>query len=1279
MQAVIELTANPVSRLLVRAWRRAALRAAPRPTVPAVHKEALAQSEARFRALAALSAEWYWEQDEQFRFVWQAGEELRSGHARPQGYIGFTRWEAHPDSLSAEQWAAHRAQLEAHESFYNLEYARQSVDGETRWVSVSGSPIFDEAGVFRGYRGVGRDITERKRAEELLRLEHGVTRCLAASGGVPETLRCILRSVCETVRWQCGIYWAVDRSSDRLRFAESWAASDPATERFIADSRPLGYASGEGLVGLARQFAEPLWTLDAQNDPRAGATRPLPAHKGAILFPVLAEGEVLGVMSFSMRALRKPDERLLQTLRVIGSQIGQYLRRKAGEQALTESEARFRGLTALSSDWYWEQDAEFRFTCLSDAFGQVSGLDASMFVGRQRWDLPALNLGPDDWAAHRAVLERHEPFRDFEVLRRRPDGSKVWKSISGAPVFDEAGRFCGYRGVTRDITAKKRRNEMLDLEQAVMRRLAAATRPDEGLREALRTVCEAERWGCGTLWRLDAGSGKIRVAEQCLVSGVAEIGELAAAAHALAYAPGEGPVGRAWRSGEPVCEADAVLVPLTVGGGVAGVLEFNCRQAPVPDAPVLRALAAIAAHVAGFLQRADADVSLRQSEARFRSLSELSSDWFWQTDAEHRFLDTPERVNGMTGFDATAYVGKARWEIPGLAPLSGDWKAHRATLARRESFRDLALVQVNADGSRVYFQVSGAPVFGPGGEFLGYHGVGRDISAQREAGDRLRLEHSVVALLASAEKVSDGLRGAIRAVCESEGWDCGRYFTVDARKGLLRYGDGWGVADPAVTRFLAKSHGLMMRRGEGLAGEVWESGWPLWVPDVSADPRVYARALLREYGTHAALLLPVRGGPRVVGILAFSFRSDREPDARLAKALGVIASQLGQFLQRKAAEQALRESEQRFRSLSELSSDYYWEQDEEHRFVKLLGAGLQAPGFPEDDALGKTHWELDCPNMSAGDWDRHRADLEARREFRDLTLARPGSDGELRYYNISGQPVFDASGRFRGYRGVAKDITDRMRAEEMVRRTNDCLEQIVRERTAQLEHANRELESYNYSISHDLRQPLSAIAGFADLLSEHVDPRMGALVATCAREIQDNAARMDQIIESLRRLADSSSGALCVARVEVAGLIEDVVHELWSAGPLAADIRVGELPTVEADPALLRQVWSNLIGNALKYSRDNPAPLIEIGGERLDDGSVRYTIRDNGVGFDMRDADRLFTTFQRLATAAGFEGHGIGLAIVQRIVRRHGGTISAEGAPGKGAAFHLTLPDRRLA
>jgi len=249
-----------------------------------------------------------------------------------------------------------------------------------------------------------------------------------------------------------------------------------------------------------------------------------------------------------------------------------------------------------------------------------------------------------------------------------------------------------------------------------------------------------------------------------------------------------------------------------------------------------------------------------------------------------------------------------------------------------------------------------------------------------------------------------------------------------------------------------------------------------------------------------------------------------------------------------------------------------------------------------------------------------------------------------------------------------------------IAKINAELDQRVQERTAELrsavdklEEANRDLDSFNFSIAHDLRQPLNAIGGFADLLHEDIAGAMSVEAIEFAREIETNAHRMEQMIEALLRFSNVGRGTLNKVQVDMREQVDSVLRDLSVEVPLRAEVSVDDLPPAQGDEALLLHVWSNLIGNALKYSRKSAAPRVEISGV-CRDGLVEYTVHDNGVGFDMREARQIFGVFQRLPSASGFEGSGVGLAIVERIVRRHGGQVRADSAPGEGATFRFTLP-----
>jgi light-regulated signal transduction histidine kinase (bacteriophytochrome) len=233
------------------------------------------------------------------------------------------------------------------------------------------------------------------------------------------------------------------------------------------------------------------------------------------------------------------------------------------------------------------------------------------------------------------------------------------------------------------------------------------------------------------------------------------------------------------------------------------------------------------------------------------------------------------------------------------------------------------------------------------------------------------------------------------------------------------------------------------------------------------------------------------------------------------------------------------------------------------------------------------------------------------------------------------------------------------------------LEATVRARTHALEAANKELESFSYSVSHDLRAPLRAVDGYARMLEEDYAERLDGEGRRLLSVVRQSSQRMGRLIDDL--LAFSRLGRQQPARqaLDMRQLVGEVVDELRNGATAAVEL--GELPRARADRALIRQVWANLVGNALKYSGRRPDARVEIGG-RAEGGENVYWVRDNGVGFDMRYADKLFGVFQRLHRADEFDGTGVGLAIVQRVVSRHGGRVWAEGKLGEGACFHFSLP-----
>jgi signal transduction histidine kinase len=252
-------------------------------------------------------------------------------------------------------------------------------------------------------------------------------------------------------------------------------------------------------------------------------------------------------------------------------------------------------------------------------------------------------------------------------------------------------------------------------------------------------------------------------------------------------------------------------------------------------------------------------------------------------------------------------------------------------------------------------------------------------------------------------------------------------------------------------------------------------------------------------------------------------------------------------------------------------------------------------------------------------------------------------------------------------------VLSRALAIRRLRAENVELSRCVRKHAAELEEANKELEAFSYSVSHDLRAPLRAVDGFTRMVLDRFSEEMPPDARRLLSQVESSAKRMGQLIEDLLRFSKLSRQPLLNSRVNISELVGLIVKELRNeAGEREMEIRIAELPEVTGDPSLLRQVFVNLLSNAFKFTRNSKA-LIEVGCEVAGEENVIF-VRDNGAGFDMAYSNKLFSVFQRLHTDDQFEGTGVGLSIVQRIVQRHGGRVWAQGAPGKGATFYVALP-----
>jgi PAS domain S-box-containing protein len=415
----------------------------------------------------------------------------------------------------------------------------------------------------------------------------------------------------------------------------------------------------------------------------------------------------------------------------------------------------------------------------------------------------------------------------------------------------------------------------------------------------------------------------------------------------------------------------------------------------------------------------------------------------------------------------------------------------------------------------------------------------------------------------------------------------------------------------------------------------------------------------------------VRLDGQVVWVV-FSLQRRSFPDGRIEELTTVV-----DITERKHTEAIILESAERYHTVTRATDDVIWEWNLETDALWWNENFQSSFGYqPEEIPPGIESW---TKNIHPEDLERVSRSVHAvidsgEKRWADEYRFRR-ADGQYAFVLDRGFVIHNAAGKPTRMLGAMIDITERRRAEEEIRTLNAELEKRVRLRTAQLEAANKELESFSYSVSHDLRAPLRHVDGFVDMLAKHNGDKLDDRGRRYLKIIADAARQMGNLIDDLLVFSRMGRMELRQHPVNLSALVHEAVAGLQ---PDLADReivwKIAPLPQVQADAAMLRQVLVNLIGNAVKYTRPRQPAEIEIAAAAPTTTELVFFVRDNGVGFDMDYVNKLFGVFQRLHRADEFEGTGIGLANVQRIIHRHGGRVWAEGKIDAGATFYFTLP-----
>jgi PAS domain S-box-containing protein len=350
------------------------------------------------------------------------------------------------------------------------------------------------------------------------------------------------------------------------------------------------------------------------------------------------------------------------------------------------------------------------------------------------------------------------------------------------------------------------------------------------------------------------------------------------------------------------------------------------------------------------------------------------------------------------------------------------------------------------------------------------------------------------------------------------------------------------------------------------------------------------------------------------------------------------------------------------------SNDAIYIHDHEGKIISWNEGAEKIYGYPESEALQMKIWNI-IPEYMENEMGALLGNILKGEKIHAMHTKRVTKHGKLIDVLFSASVIFEPRNDLRSIAITERDITEQKIADEQISQLNADLKTNIE----QLEITNKELESFSYSVSHDLRAPLRALGGYSKIIEEDYSPVLDPEAKRLLGNIQANARKMGTLIDDLLAFSRLGRKEILRSQVDVHQMVENILSEFDRSSESPATIKVNPLPVAEADQALLQQVWMNLISNAIKYSRKKDKPEIEIGSMHSEIETIYY-VKDNGSGFDMKYADKLFGVFQRLHKPNEFEGTGVGLAIVHRIITKHGGKIWADAKKNEGAAFYFTIP-----
>jgi len=643
--------------------------------------------------------------------------------------------------------------------------------------------------------------------------------------------------------------------------------------------------------------------------------------------------------------------------------------------------------------------------------------------------------------------------------------------------------------------------------------------------------------------------------------------------------------------------------------------------------------------------------TLQESEERFKDIVDNTTDWIWEADKDMKYTFASGKVDEILGYESKELIGKTPFDLMPESEAERISEIFKKNASEKKPIVDLENWNLTKEGKRICLLTNGIPLLSESGELMGYRGVDKDITDCKKADESLKK---------SEEK--------FRLITENS-IDC--IWKLDTK---LRF----TYLSPSLERIM------------GFKPEQW------------VGTKISSHFKKREFLKVGVLAAKAIANYKTFTHVTFETKmlnsKNEEVDVEISSK--VLLDSQGKLIglqgitrditERKQAEENLRNSERKLSQIVNGNSIPALVIDNDHVITNWNNALEQLSGLSTIDMVGtKDQWKAFYPkeqrciladlivdNASSEEIDAHYHGKYRKSPFvkdayevEDFFL---GLDDNGKWLNFSAIPLKDTNGSIIGAIETLQDITERKNAEDKIKGAF----QEIKMHEKKLEMVNEHLDSFSYSVSHDLRAPLRAISGFSQILLDTYGDKVDDEMRHYLDRISEGAQKMGRLIDDLLSFSRSTRGEMKYEQMDVEKIVNDLVKAHRDI-ELDRDIEfvVNPLGTVEADKGMLKVVFANLLQNAIKFTIGREKACIEIGGEQKED-HIQFYVKDNGIGFDMKYKDKLFEAFQQLQTDEKFMGSGIGLATVERIVSKHGGNVWAEGEVDKGSTFYFTLPSK---